>query len=722
MHYVKHFNINGVATKQVACIELPSPPNAATEGAVGVLGIDMSSPTHEVYRCVNVKGSVYTWELLSAGMSIIGATITGEGEKNKTFPYSALLLPDKYLIKVGDLILDSDGYVYRISKIGNDSCDVTYTGIYLGSMVDVVELETLLETSIESLKKENELLKKRVTNLEGATLEYTEDDSTSYERVVPSNVQPYALVSKIGGKTTKTPINFIDRLNIESRHDVVDVYYDEDGIERYRDVTITVNEDGSIRFKGSNTDFTASYSIINWSGNADTYHWEMNYTNNNLSSVVPVLNAVSGYYDEEFETTIDANYMGSSIVEFSGTTEYIDYLQVDIAIDGSGVEFDFTIKPVLEREGYGTLEDTKVTALESEGANLIPFPYYSERFGVMDVGFELEWAGLTFKVNADRSISVKGTATSTPGFVICQGIEFSGEDFYLSGNMRGTKEGRAYCYTVSDGEYYTDELGFTKIPANKKFNWVGIQIIKGAVVDLTYKPMLNRGSEALPYKPYSAEPIDTFPISEELRAFLDEHGYGKGIPDTEYYNYIDLERKVFVQRAKTIRLKDVEDYASSRIESGTENDYISANGTVCTISYKLNDFAITDKTIRYESLCDKLPMTTDWTGRTVGIHLVQMSNGAHHIKVTILASDCGVNAEDAYNVIVKKIKQWLDDNNPILTYPLETPIETPIPAELLPIDTFIKVEGGGTITAVNENEEAEAVKCGITYLLKEGSI
>ena len=64
MHYVKQFKINGVDTKQVACIELQGVPNAATEGSVGVLGMDMSSPTHEVYRCVAVNGSIYTWEIL----------------------------------------------------------------------------------------------------------------------------------------------------------------------------------------------------------------------------------------------------------------------------------------------------------------------------------------------------------------------------------------------------------------------------------------------------------------------------------------------------------------------------------------------------------------------------------------------------------------------------------------------------------------------------------
>ena len=134
MHYVKHFSINGVDTKQVACIELQGRPNAATEGAVGVLGMDMLSPTHEVYRCVAVNGSVYTWELLSAGMSILSATVTREGGMTVAFPYDALLLPANYLIKLGDLIIDSEGYLYQIDAIGNESCSACYCGTRIGSV------------------------------------------------------------------------------------------------------------------------------------------------------------------------------------------------------------------------------------------------------------------------------------------------------------------------------------------------------------------------------------------------------------------------------------------------------------------------------------------------------------------------------------------------------------------------------------------------------------
>ena len=126
MHYIKQFNINGVDTKQVACIELQGKPNAATEGAVGVLGMDMLSPTHDVYRCVAVNGSVYTWELLSAGMSIMSAKITWEGAMSATFPYSILIVPNNYIIKVGDLILDKEGYLYQITSIDSSSCTASY--------------------------------------------------------------------------------------------------------------------------------------------------------------------------------------------------------------------------------------------------------------------------------------------------------------------------------------------------------------------------------------------------------------------------------------------------------------------------------------------------------------------------------------------------------------------------------------------------------------------
>ena len=68
-HFVKKLEINGVKARQIPCIELHGAPNAAVRGAVGVLGIDVDSPTREVYKCVAVNNNIFTWMPLSSGGS-----------------------------------------------------------------------------------------------------------------------------------------------------------------------------------------------------------------------------------------------------------------------------------------------------------------------------------------------------------------------------------------------------------------------------------------------------------------------------------------------------------------------------------------------------------------------------------------------------------------------------------------------------------------------------
>lgn len=131
MAYVKGFDINGIYTIQTACIELQAPPNASTEGAVGLFAIDMSSPTKDVYKCVKVEGAIYTWELLSSGMSILNSSESGNGIATATFTYSAIRMTDNYVVKVGDLILDSKGYLYRINKLDATYCEAEYCNLFL---------------------------------------------------------------------------------------------------------------------------------------------------------------------------------------------------------------------------------------------------------------------------------------------------------------------------------------------------------------------------------------------------------------------------------------------------------------------------------------------------------------------------------------------------------------------------------------------------------------
>ena len=67
MVYVKHFDILGIDTAQIPCIELQGAPNAATVGAVGLLGLDVTSDSGEIYLCTKVEGAIYTWKPLKDG-------------------------------------------------------------------------------------------------------------------------------------------------------------------------------------------------------------------------------------------------------------------------------------------------------------------------------------------------------------------------------------------------------------------------------------------------------------------------------------------------------------------------------------------------------------------------------------------------------------------------------------------------------------------------------
>ena len=131
MKYVKNYRFAGVDSKLTACIELQAPPNTATEGEVGLLAIDLSSPTHDVYKCVAVNGVIYTWELLSSGMSILSSSEAGGGSNTANFTYDSINKTANYVIKVGDLILDSRGYLYSITALQASYCEAKYTNIFL---------------------------------------------------------------------------------------------------------------------------------------------------------------------------------------------------------------------------------------------------------------------------------------------------------------------------------------------------------------------------------------------------------------------------------------------------------------------------------------------------------------------------------------------------------------------------------------------------------------
>lgn len=117
MVYVKYFDILGIDTAQIPCIELQGAPTTATVGAVGLLGLDVLSESSDIYVCTAVNGAIYTWKSLRDGKDgscVVKAEINDINEL-------ILTLSDGTTINAG-VVKGKDGVH---GKDGNDGVSVS---------------------------------------------------------------------------------------------------------------------------------------------------------------------------------------------------------------------------------------------------------------------------------------------------------------------------------------------------------------------------------------------------------------------------------------------------------------------------------------------------------------------------------------------------------------------------------------------------------------------
>jgi hypothetical protein len=184
--------------------------------------------------------------------------------------------------------------------------------------------------------------------------------------------------------------------------------------------------------------------------------------------------------------------------------------------------------------------------------------------------------------------------------------------------------------------------------------------------------MLNEGSTALPFVPYKGT-IATLPISEKLRAFLEQYGYGLGI-NNEYYNYIDFERKVFVQNVYR------------KVFNGTEDWYIKKNGTINMFSYPLEIEGKSIPSAEIGLIISLNYSSTSWSAiyRQCGGITLSYNGSAAYIHDSNYR-DGNVDDWKAH------LAELHASGNPLtIFYALATPIEIDI-SEDLPDDNFIEV-------------------------------
>ena len=319
------------------------------------------------------------------------------------------------------------------------------------------------------------------------------------------------------------------------------------------------------------------------------------------------------------------------------------------------------------------LKSAPVTELVSEGANLIPFPYT-----VGGVGTVIERHGITWTVNADGSITANGTATGASTFRLANANSFTlpKGNYILSGCPSGGSESSYYLTAgvYNNGVYVTEasDIGTGSILNVTDRTYTGISIdlaVKTGTVcnNLTFYPMLNKGSTALPYRPYSKR---TFPIPESVRPL-------NGI-NANACDYIAWEADGTRKKHECIAIVEASSLdwqcdGKLFYTTSLANKRVFGKTNVMCTRYETTD-------VNHDLMENLLITGSD-------------SNGVLYIR------------DDQY---ITRIEGGGYDAQPFqdslagvkIAYESKTPIVTDI-TDILTPDNYIEVEGGGTITAVN---------------------
>ena len=472
-----------------------------------------------------------------------------------------------------------------------------------------------------------------------------DDTDTAYRKSILNGAQKYAKLKSISGMTYKC-------------NNLIPFPYDGTKGDGYttthNGITFVVSGDGSVTCNGTATKKAVFYLL-----NVSPLPADVTYDNVTMSGC-PAGGSATTYYFYNLTTGHKEYGTPVNIAGFKGA-----YCRFAICVESGTTVTNLVFKPMVNfgREAlpyepyFEGLRDTKVTAIKSYGANLIPFPYA----GGKGAGHTENVKGIDIKINKDGSLTIKGTATAAAYFYLQNNCDY-GEKTINAMSKESATNGS---YTASKRLYYN--------AINKTLT---MNINKGVTVDEIVYPMLNLGTTAAPYKPYR-EPI-TYIIPEALQ------GSGKGVAG--YYDTTDFENGKDIKKTETYVFTGNEgwtSYTSGVLPSGAYC-YWNANGKP---NGKIGAF--TSVCDRFENM-DKAWDYAPYTGVYSDHHTLN--------RVYFVTSKPTVDEWKAYLA-----EQYTNGTPVTLTYALAEPIETDLTET---IGNIIEIEEGGFLEFVNEHENA----------------
>jgi hypothetical protein len=554
----------------------------------------------------------------------------------------------------------------------------TSAGQAAQSASDAATSATAAQASADSIEASAEQIQtneRNITNIQAllnGTLYREETDSTvAYSKAVPTGAMPYASVDMIGGKT----VVWNQQLAPLSDWTVTTTYgegtHNSDGSYTYQITTANISAAWYLQSSKSTLTYTKDHKYLHryvlttpgtkvafgTQGNANTF--------------------VVGNVTANTKTTLTAIHNAAATVTHNGIWLYPTWSTPETgeAILYSAEIFDLTLmfgpgnepSSVAEFQAMfpsidpaynaGELRSAGVTEAVSEGKNLFNINTLAGITGVTINGNE-------FSTTNNSVLYLKNIYVNT-GKRTGQ-ITITGEMFYHSDSSAGLVVNIGY----TDGSQITKSVieknQWGAIPATttdpaKIVDKIFFSYFTGAVPTDVRNLQIEWGTSATAYTPYRS-PI-SLPIPSAVQA-LPGYGWSAGT----VYNYIDFERKVYVQRVGSVDL-------------GTLTKQFDSNYSSWKLTPPSDILIPTIQTQATNYLSEKYTQTPQG-------NLSLMANNQYIMGVsgTLWVRTDGTNTVSPSGLFY---------------YELATPIETDISSLLT--DNTIEVEAGGMLTFKNQH-------------------
>lgn len=522
------------------------------------------------------------------------------------------------------------------------------------------------------------------------SLAFITDDAVSYRKVVPENASPYARVDRVGGMSYKTknllhfPYNVIGGVGASKVN---------------AGITCSIEEDRAVMFNGTCTSTAIHFDIAKITLKSGTYNLSIgDYKGSNSTIQFALYNTANSqalasdvYFGNATNRTFTVVNEGEILIRAHIYKVTLNNVRFYLMLNEGSTALPY--EPFFEG-----IRSAKVTELVSEGANKFnpnaePSIFSRAKLEVLN--------GNSWRVISEISGAYTPQVRSAP-------IPILGNTLYVKTKIKpfGKVTNGQITASLRD-KNGTKIVDICKVAINRgtvigedeyaNFGSIG-QYPNAAYIDFVL--YANMGEEAcdigdgveysnimvsfdadMPYAPYVGT-IATKPIPEALRNFLEQYGYGLGI-DATYNNHIDYERKIFVQNVIKVTLDG----------SADEKWYMS---DIIPSRFRLSTPPTENRIIK--CICNHYDHNTTVTSdsaKTNGILVVESGY--------LWVRDMAIVTLDDFKA---QLATWHAEGNPLtVIYALAEPIEIDISAYLTG-DSFIEVQAGGTITAVNEYEYA----------------